>query len=273
MKNIVIIPNITKDKDLAVTAMVAEKLNSLGFTTYISASLPEIVCAEKYREFPDLAELIIVVGGDGSVIDAAKLAVEYNIPLLGVNMGRIGYLSEVDPEMLDSLSALVTGEYFIDERMLLTVDGCSFAVNDVVISHSNYLGVSDFAITDSLGNSVSYRADGVIFATPQGSTAYSLSAGGPVIAHNVDCILATPICPHSFFNRTVIFSADEQLCVRNDSRDLMNVSFDGRIHSTIAPGATVTVTKSKSKLKMLTFSKNSMFSELFKKMSILEGLK
>lgn len=273
MKNVVIIPNITKDKELSVTAAVAEKLDSLGLKVFISESLPEIKHTTKYNEFPDCSELIIVVGGDGSVIDAAKLSVKHNIPLLGVNMGRIGYLSEVDPGMLDSLSALTDGKYFVDERMLLTIDGKTIAVNDIVISHCNYLGVSDFSLADSLGNSVAYRADGIILATPQGSTAYSLSAGGPIIAHNVDCILATPICPHSFFNRTVVFSADEKLTIRNDSLDVMNVSFDGRMHSSVAPGMAVTVTRAESKLKILTFSKNSMFSELFRKMSILEGLK
>ena len=112
---------------------MVEKLTSLGITSFIDEGVAVVDGATPYHDSIPVTDIVVVIGGDGSVIDAAKLAVEYNIPLLGVNMGRIGYLSEVDPEMLDSLSALVTGEYFIDERMLLTVDGCAFAVNDVVL--------------------------------------------------------------------------------------------------------------------------------------------
>lgn len=272
MKKIVIIPNTTKDTDLSVTSAVISKLSAIGIESYIEKTIA-VASAIPYTDFPTDAELIIVIGGDGSVIDAAKSAVTHNIPLLGVNLGRIGYLTSVEPSALQQLDRLLDGDYYVDEKLLLTVGDGTIAVNDVVVSHSDYLGVCNFTLSDSMGNAITYRADGVILSTPQGSTAYALSAGGPIIAHDVDSILVTPVCPHSFFNRSVLFNSRELLTIRNDGAQPMNVSVDGRIHSVLAEGESIKVTRAKENLKMITFSKNSMFSELFRKMSILEGLK
>ncbi len=277
MKNVVIIPNSAKDSGLSVTTALVKKLSELGIVTYIEEKYP-IFGAVNYREFPAKADLIVVVGGDGSVIDASKYAVSLGIPLVGVNLGKVGYLSEIDPKSLDILDALATGDCFITEKMLLTVDsnGVSesvYAVNDVVISHSDCIGISSFSLRDSLGNSLEYRADGIIFATPQGSTAYSLSSGGPVVAHDVDSILVTPVCTHSFFNRSVLFNSSEVLSVKNTGERDLNVCIDGRVTGVLGAGKSCSVKRADRTLKMLTFSKNSMFTGLFKKMSILEGFK
>ena len=277
MKNVVVIPNAAKDPELAVTSALVSKLCDMGVNVHIKDCY-NVRGAISYSDLPSAAELIMVVGGDGSVIDASRLAVERDIPLVGVNLGRVGYLSEIDPCALDVLDALKSGSYFITEKMLLSVstdgwEGYSYAVNDVVISHSDCIGISTFRLQDSVGNSLSYRADGIILATPQGSTAYSLSSGGPVVAHDVDSILATPVCTHSFFDRSVLFNSKEVLVVTNTGEGNLNICIDGRVSTVLTPGAACNVRRADVTLKMLSFSKNSMFTGLFKKMSILEGFK
>ncbi|MBR7117323.1 MAG: NAD(+)/NADH kinase [Clostridia bacterium] len=280
MKNIVIVPNAKKDKELSVTAKLSELLVGIGMNVYIKEEYAAFCRrAVGYSVFPEFCELIIVVGGDGSVIDASGLAVEHDIPLIGVNMGRVGYLSEVDPDDLSVFKRLSFGEYSVKEKMLLSVSTSpswsheAYAVNDVIVSHGEYLGISSFRLEDALGNSLGYRADGVIFATPQGSTAYSFSSGGPVLAHDVEGILVTPVCPHSFFNRSVLFNSGEVLTVRNTGEHPMNIAVDGRKYTELLPNEACYIRRADCRLKTLTFSENKMFEELFKKMSVTEGLK
>jgi len=277
MKNLVIIPNANKDKGFAVTNAVADKLISLGFCVYVnehSGYTRDGVIA--YEIFPDNIDLVLVIGGDGSVIDASGLAVEHDVPILGVNLGRMGYLTEVEVDGLSVLDKLVNNSYSITEKMLLEVylenseTACErYAVNDVAISRDSLLHIADIKIEDSIGNIVKLRADGVILSTPQGSTAYSFSAGGPIVAHDVESILLTPVSPHSFFNRSVLFNSSEVIMIINDGELPLSISVDGRSVGSITSGASCKIKKSKKTVKMLTFTRNSMFSSLFKKMRIL----
>ena len=282
MKNIVIIPNPNKDLGLSVTKRLTEKLISLGLRVYADTSLSELRGVVFYDSFPRDAELIVVIGGDGSVIDASPFAIENDIPIIGVNLGRVGYLTEVDPDGLDVFDKLVSGEYSTVEKMLLTVSvsdtarrlsTARLAVNDVVISQSKFLGICEFSLENKNGDGVRYRGDGIIVATPEGSTAYSLSAGGPIVSHGLDAILVTPVCPHSFFNRSIIFNSDEKLTVTNLDSKLLNICADGRLFAEIKKGESCTVSSSNRKMKMLTLTENNMFSTLFKKMRILEDVK
>ena len=282
MKNVIIIPNHKKDVDFGVTRALVKKLLSLGMTPFVDERYGFIADGViLYKEAP-AADLIIVVGGDGSVIDASGLAVSQNIPILGVNLGKIGYLSEIEPDSLDMLDMIPKGKYKICEKMLLSAEIISesgnlvsphLAVNDIVISHDDYLGIADFVVENSSNDSAKYRADSVIVSTPAGSTAYSLSAGGPIVAHNVDAMIVTPVCPHSFFNRSMVFSASEVLTVRNICAQTLKVSVDGRIFATVKNGESCVICASDKRIKALTFSENSTFSTLFRKMRILEDIK
>lgn len=284
MKHIVIIPNPSKDEGFAVTKNLIEKLLSFGMDVYIenkyTKELP--ITVNGFEIFPECAELIIVVGGDGSMLDASVTAIEKNIPLLGVNLGKVGYLSEVEPDNLDILSGVAFGNFSIEEKMLLTVThigegkqtkASRLAVNDVIISHDTFLGIADFILENSVGDCVKYRADGMILSTPAGSTAYSLSAGGPIVSHDINSIVATPICPHSFFNRSIIFKDTEHIKLKNTSNTVLNISIDGRYFTNICCGEECVIKMDEKKLKVLTFSENNMFSTLFKKMRILEDIK
>ena len=283
MKNIVIVPNQSKDKCLAVSSAVAKLLKSCGATVFVEKGYCTDLdsCAIQVDSVPKNAELIIVVGGDGSVIDASVMAVELDIPILGVNLGNLGYLAEVEVSELELLTRLFSGEYTIEEKMLLSVavttdsgvtESQRLALNDVIISHETYVGLAELSLKNSHDSEVKYRADGLILATPVGSTAYSLSAGGPIVAHDIDSILVTPICPHSFFNRSVIFNPTEQITVSNNGENDLNVTVDGRLFAKLSSEQSCKVKASEKRVKMLTFTENNLFATLFGKMRKIEKI-
>lgn len=275
MKNLVVIPNLNKDVTLSVTDAVVNRLLGLGFNVYINSS---VGCKAEgvtlYDELPENMDLMVVIGGDGSVIDASAIAIERDVPILGVNLGRLGYLTEVEKDEISTLDGLLSGEYSIIEKMLLEVDHSDgsrcerYAVNDITVRESS-LCIADIKIEDSIENVVKLRADGVILSTPQGSTAYSFSAGGPILAHDVEGILLTPISAHSFFNRSVLFNSSEVIRVTNVGNLPLNISMDGRTVGALAPKEHCNIRRAPRNVKILTFKKNSMFSSLFKKMRIL----
>lgn len=282
MKKIMVIPNPNKDKDFSVTKNAVSLLSKLG-----AQVIMQNIHSDKDIEHCEFAEIensdfdmIIVIGGDGSFIDASVFAIAKGVPLIGINLGKVGYLSEVEPSNLDVLKKIFTGEYKIDEKILLgvkkadkveTIISDRFAVNDVVISHQNHIGISDFVIYSTEGG-VRYRADGVVFSTPAGSTAYSLSAGGPIVSHKAEAIIVTPIAPHSFFNRSLVFGMKEEIKLKNTGELPLNISVDGREFSVIDPGEKCEIFVSDKKLKVLTFKENNMFSNLFGKMQIMEDI-
>jgi NAD+ kinase len=283
MKNIAIIPNPKKDSNLSVTNRLCATLCKLGFNVYIKEQYSSEILEKinLYSEFPKEAELIIVVGGDGSMLDASVKAIELDIPILGVNLGKVGYLSEVEPDNLEILSRIVSGDYRIEEKMLLSVSAnksgesvvsARLAVNDVIASHDTFLGIADFRLENSVGDCVKYRADGLILSTPAGSTAYSLSAGGPIVSHDIDSIAATPICPHSFFNRSIIFKSNERIKLKNVGVPDLNISIDGRYFLSLSNNDECIIQMADKKLKVLSFSENNLFSTLFKKMRLLENI-
>lgn len=282
MKNIYLIPNVHKDKNYHLTRKVSELLVSCGAEISMPVENAESGIANvTFRSQPMCGlDLVVVIGGDGSFIDASSVAIDNDIPILGINLGKVGYLSEIEPDEISVLRKIFDGEYRVDEKMLLsceceTKDGVKYsthlAVNDVVVSHTSYLGISDFAVLSNEGG-VRYRADGIVVSTPAGSTAYSLSVGGPILSHDAAAMIVTPIAPHSLFNRSIVFGANDKIKIKNTGQDMLNVSVDGRCFAALEPNAACSVYASDKKLKVLTFKNNSMFSTLFGKMKLLEEI-
>ena len=285
MNRFFLMPNPKKDEELAVTRKAAALLLDAGATVYMRepfASLCDArVCALAEGELPPDAEALITVGGDGTVLEGARTAIRLGIPLLGINLGRLGYMAELEPDRLDDLRRLLEDSFLLRELMTLRVTLVRkgkpwpiprLAVNDVVfyrsaIGHVVTLGLSSL----STKNEVKYMADGLILATPIGSTAYSLSAGGPVLSSEVAAICATPICPHSFFNRSLLYGAQEVLCVRNMSvEDGITVTVDGRENIFLEPQDSVLVERSQTPFYIISFDKKDFISALQQKMKTAE---
>ena len=217
-----IIPNMEKVNTSENLTRIFEKLSSLNADICMNA--------DNYKYFKDLSiqwydndsdmflnsDICIVLGGDGTIIHAAKNAAIYNKPVLGINVGRLGFLAGLEIDEIDKLDALFNNKYKIERRMMLEIstdDKTEYALNDVVISKSIPGRIADFKLLLNEKPIVSYRADGIIVSTPTGSTAYSLSSGGPVIDPQMQCILATPICSHSLVSRSILFRDDSKLSV------------------------------------------------------------
>lgn len=253
---IAVIPNLDK-KDAAVyTQKIIEVLHQNGAEVLLHKKHSELFgdvtfCAD-HDALVNACDVIIAVGGDGTIIHAAKHASTGKKPILGVNLGRLGFLADVEKDQLEKIGKLFTGEYTVRRHMMLEITVHSTegnrvfrALNDAVISGAQSK-IFDFGL--SVGDSEVYRfrADGLILATPTGSTAYSLSAGGPVVDPGMECILFTPICPHSLFNRSTVFSADKVLNVSadNDYTGEVYLTVDGEPPLRIRGEDTVSVRKS-----------------------------
>lgn len=191
-----------------------------------------------YDQFPGRAELVIVLGGDGTILRVARELAGKDIPILGVNLGQMGFLAEVEPAMLESaLQKLVDGFYTISHRSMLAAsvirDGKLVAdysaLNDIVIAKGT---VSRIVYVDTFVNDKyleSYPADGIIVSTPTGSTGYSLSAGGPIVNPALDIMIITPICPHLLHHRSVIVSSTERISMQVNSQAEVMLTVDGQV--------------------------------------------
>lgn len=217
---IAVVPNLTKEAAQACTDEVLKILSQCGCETVLKTDLFSAhgLYQERVEDTLLSCDLFIAIGGDGTIIHTAKLAASMDKPILGVNAGTLGFTAGVERHELSLLANLVRGEYLEERRLMLGVELVSgehtqhfYALNDAVLS-GEPAKIIDYQMI--LGHrSHRYRADGFIVATPTGSTAYSLSAGGPVIEPNMNCLVYTPICPHSLFNRSIIFGVESQLLV------------------------------------------------------------
>ena len=240
---LMLIPNPEKDEGLAVTAEVIRYLNGVGETPYLSPSLSLNDSGLMVRmEEPDAPDAVIVLGGDGSIIRAAHYAAKKDIPILGINLGRLGYLCELEKDEISLLSSFLEGKYDLEKRMMLSaqvfrggepVSEQMLALNDVILSRGVEPVLSDFSLEENGERLTVYRADGLIFSTPTGSTAYSMSAGGPVIDDGLDVIAVVPVCPHTLYSRPLIFSASAVLSSENLCRGY------GRMYLSVDAGETI----------------------------------
>ncbi len=222
------------------------------------------------------ANALIVLGGDGSILEAARRAVHRATPILGINLGRLGYMAELELSELDQLKKLFTGDYYLEKRAMLRVElytgnelkSFGYALNDAVISNGSVSRIVDLELLENGVPVTTYRADGLIIATPTGSTAYSMSAGGAIVAPNVPCVCVTPICPHSLTARPLIFSEDSVLEVRNTCvrEKMLYLTVDGRMNFEFYRNQMIRVTKSKMETNLIRLKPSAFYSKLRQKM-------
>lgn len=277
---ITLIPNLTRKESFEVTAGICERLRELGAEYYF---FPE---NQKEFEFtgakflsPDEAlsncDAVIAVGGDGSIIHAAKLAILKQKPILGINAGRLAFMAGLESNELNLLSRLIDGDYTVDKRLLLKTsvikDGkvifSDYCVNDCLVTNEEKQRMSAINVALDGKEFNSYLCDGVLVSTPTGSTAYSLSAGGPVVDPELESILLTPLCPHSLFDRSLIFRPDAVLSVTSAENSNLCISNDGSQPIVIEPGCRAEISRAEFTANFIRIKSDNFIDILYTKLA------
>ncbi|MDR0433589.1 MAG: NAD(+)/NADH kinase [Gracilibacteraceae bacterium] len=213
----------------------------------------------EWRSRPDKIEFLLSFGGDGTFLEAAREAAPYDIPVLGVNYGKLGFLCEVEQDgVIAALEKILRREFVVERRLMLLASlglprdaRRHVALNDVVFNRDLRESTVKFRVCLSGEAIASPPGDGLIIATPTGSTAYSLSAGGPVVSPDVEAIVLTPLAPHALAARPMVVSAGEEITVTLEKGDRCHVTFDGGDKTELTQGETVSVVKAPLKAKLL----------------------
>lgn len=273
--NIAVIPNLDKFG----AAEVLEKLGKILKNENIEASVPDNICATGFKQLPEdvlykTADVIITIGGDGTIMRYAKRAAQDNKPVLGINAGRMGYLADIEQNELSLISKLLKGEYNIEKRIMLSVTVMENgkvlneynALNDAVITSgfiSRIVDIQTFVGDDA----ISYRADGLIVSTPTGSTAYSMSAGGPIIDPRTEVFCITPICSHSLSAKPILLGADSKIKLKAFSKKRTDIylTVDGRKVAAIKPYTDIIIKKSELTTQLIRLNDRSFYKTLSNK--------
>lgn len=280
MKNIILSPNPYRDKDFQTVKLAAQYLRDVGIEPKIclpfevdrSYDLPKDLRFSRLDRELTAADLVVCFGGDGTILHMAKAATRRGVPLLGVNIGTMGFMAELESAEIDQLAKLASGEYSVDSRMMLDVtvhrdrdiifhDIC---LNDVVITKGAVARIVHLQVKCDGVQAMQCGGDGVIVATPTGSTAYNLSAGGPIVEPEARNILITPICAHDMTSRCMIASDRRVIEVeltRNARRNAF-LSVDGGKALRLNMGDVVTIKKSPFETKLVRLKDRSFYDVL-----------
>ena len=273
--------NLTRANAYEVAVAVIQELIRLGAKVILSAD-----CKDKFNfdnvlfadrdEAVMLCDLLISIGGDGTFIHSSHLAAKYDKEILGINAGNLGFLAGLEKQELSLLKNIISGDYVIDRRMMLCLEhyendkfiSSHHCLNDVVISRGTSFRMCDVSVKCD-GKSVNdYYGDGIIIATPTGSTAYSLSSGGPVVEPTIESIILTPICTHSLFARSFLFKAESQLeiNVKNPGICLPLYSCDGEEAIEITENTNLIIRRADKNCKVIRLKAESFTDVLSRKL-------
>lgn len=270
---VAVMPNLDKRGSSETVEKMASFFKECGITAY----LPDDICCAGYEHAPQdelykIADVIITIGGDGTIIRFAKRAARDGKAVLGINAGRVGYLANIEQSEYNLLSKLKTGEYTIEERMMLNITlkengnvvGQYEALNDAVISSGYLSRIIDVTASVDGGDVITYHADGLIAATPTGSTAYSMSAGGPVIDPTMKCVCLTPICSHSLAAKPILIGGDRVIKLKAFSKKRTDIylSVDGRKVIGVKPFTEIYISQSKNAVKLVRINDRSFYKTL-----------
>ncbi|MBI5136787.1 MAG: NAD(+)/NADH kinase [Nitrospirae bacterium] len=275
MKKIGIIAKLHHEVALTALRELCGWLEERGKEVYLDATTAKLVEREsKYRksEIPRLVDLIVVLGGDGTLLSAARLMVDFEVPLLGVNLGSLGFLTEVpSDEMLSTLEKVFAGDVEIEKRLLLKaqvvrqgeVVASSYCLNDVVVSKGTLARMIRMHIIVDGQFMTGLRADGLIVASPTGSTAYSLSAGGPIVHPEADVLVLAPISPHVLTNRPVILPHTARIEIHLISEEEASmVTFDGQVGFSLRSGDVIEVRAAENRLNLIVSPERNYYEVL-----------
>ncbi len=277
MKHFLIYVNQYKDRNLYTAKRICDYLKLKGQRATIAAADEE---EERREGFPADCDMMIVLGGDGTMLRAVRDTKGLHIPIIGVNLGTLGYMTEIEPASLEeSLERLVAGEYLQEPRMML--EGSAYrkgggvtqgwALNDIVISRSGSLQIIKYSIYVNGQFLNDYHADGMIVTTPTGSTGYNLSAGGPLVEPGAELIMLTPICPHSLNQRSIILSPEDKIEIEipecGEGREqVVAVNFDGGRRALLETGDRIRIKRSEEAACFIRLNQVSFLEMLHRKM-------
>ena len=276
-----IIPNINKDKDLNVTRSIllwfANKDAELMLESDIAEKLEYKNSGFSREKIYSSSDVVIVLGGDGTLLNIARQSARYDVPLFGINLGHLGFLAEAEiSDMYLSLDKIMEGDYNIEKRMMLEA-----LVEDDENNGKEFLALNDFSVTKGMTSRMItistyindsffelYSADGVVISSPTGSTAYSLSAGGPIVSPELKVLIITPICPHTIHNRSIVVSEkDEVKIVIGDENPEVMLSVDGQDSYKLSSGKVVRIRSSSFVTNLVKLKQRSFFDVLRRKIS------
>lgn len=274
--------NKDKDKDFELTKLFSLLLKKAGASVSYCKPISYAFIGEPSFDSSDLSEseldALVVFGGDGTILNIISTAAKNNIPVLGINMGSLGFLTEVE-KCADSLSEiadkLVKGDFITEYRSMLSIDidkSNSLALNDIVIERDNCAcngkKVVEFKVSANESHVSGFIADGVILSTPTGSTAYSLSAGGPILSPDLQAVLITAICPHSLTARPIVISDENKITVNTGKTGPgTKVLADGCLIGMLEAGQSIKVCKSEFYAKFIRFKKFDFYNKLMFKLN------
>ena len=270
---VAVIPNFQTAGGDAALQQVCETLTSMAVELRVpqDASFPP----QDLEQCLAWCDIAIALGGDGTIIHCAKRAAAQKKPVLGINSGRLGFMAGLELNEAEQLRCLLTGDYTVEQRMMLDVtvrDGeneiRSCAMNEAVVSRGALSRMVEIGVQNNGAPVTTYQADGVIVATPTGSTAYSLSAGGPMVDPLLDCLLLTPICPHSLHTRPYLFRDDAVLTLTPEYRKDVPVfvTVDGEEAIPVPQGGTVCVKRASDTASLIRIKQGSFYETLGQKL-------
>lgn len=281
MKNFYLITNYDKDSKLNITNHIVSCIEKLGgkclYQTIFSKNGDKFESGRIGNE----VECVLVLGGDGTLIKVAREMVHRDLPLIGINFGNLGYLAEIERNDMDAaIEKLFEDKYQIEQRMMLQADVIredkpihkSVSLNDVVVSKSGTMKVLEYNVYVNGQFINKYSADGIIVSTPTGSTAYNLSAGGPIVEPCADIVVLTPVSPHTLISRSIVLSADSvidiEICAdKNNNNNESYIYYDGDDVCKLEAGDRIAIRKSDMYTRIAKLSEISFFETLQKKMS------
>jgi NAD+ kinase len=279
MQRFIIITNAYKDKDLFLTHKLISYIEEKGGTASYFLSNIRRVPEEDFAvsEIPSDTDCILVLGGDGTLIRAATKVESLQIPLIGVNLGTLGYLCELEEStVFSAIDRMMAQDYELEERMMLTGwqeprKEAKVALNDIVFHRTGALSILSFHVYVNGEFLNTYRADGIIIATPTGSTGYSMSAGGPIVDPTAKVILLTPVNAHNLNSKSIVLSAEDEIVIEIGTRraerdEQVAVSFDGDEAACLCVGDRFVVAQASRVTKICKLSRKSFLQTLRKKM-------
>ncbi|MBE0067704.1 NAD(+)/NADH kinase [Thermoanaerobacterium thermosaccharolyticum] len=281
MKNICVIPNVHKDKNLRMTQNLVSWIIEHGNNPVLNEVIASKIGYDEYgkntSEIFEISDFIVALGGDGTILNVARQCASFSTPILGVNLGHLGFLAEVDNENIyEAVEKIIKGEFSIDKRMMLeasvvkdNMEVVNFiALNDIVVTRDSFSRMVKLKVFVNEQYVNTYLADGIIISSPTGSTAYSLSAGGPIVYPNLELFVITPICPHTLHSRSIIVSEKDRikLVIVGENQDVM-ITTDGQQGYKLDSGDNIYIRKSNKYTNLIRLKNTNFFDLLRSKLS------